>query len=114
MRSAVSIDDPGGSAIAHDTCAARMTEIEFNVLREKSQTPSLQAIGQKLPEEGPSLTQFSLDGVFEAHAIGLIFVEYNAILRVREILNETHEDRTATESLDCHGRRNSHKGSKEP
>ena len=105
MRPAVSIDYSGGRVIAHRACAAGMTEIEFNIGREENQPPSLQAIGQKPSNESGALTQFSLDVIFEAHAVGLVFFKYNAILRVREILNEVHKDRTATEPLDRHGRR---------
>jgi len=46
MRPAVSIDYPDRRVIAHYTCAARMTEVELNILWEKHQTPFFQAIGQ--------------------------------------------------------------------
>ena len=84
-----------------------MTEVELNILREKNQTPFLQAIGQELPNASGAVTQLSLDGVFDAHAIGLVIIDQDAILRVWEVLNEVYKDSATTESLDCHGRRNS-------
>ena len=52
MRPAVSIDDPSGRVVAHNTSAARVAKVKLDIPGKKKQPPVLEPFRQKLAKAG--------------------------------------------------------------